>query len=393
MNRPNDWRRGERGRGERWAGLLVALLALVVVAWGTQCAPVEASTSQDPIKFWADRVADASGVEARGARAAGDVVVLRIGAAEGPAVAVLAERDAEGLSARRAEQLVARAAKSEIDFQRSALVVITLPGEARRAVERASVDPWLNFPWRWDEARRLFGRRAGVVPGELPWVAGLCDALLEPTGITGVVDVRQRIDGGLDPVEDGPGTLRGLVRGRLGCELQVDPSGDAVLAALTELPTIEIDRCVWRRIGPRTWVADFRLRALSPAVEGRGRDEPLAMDLRVRTGDSGASLAAFAASKGRRGAVELVEVDRDRPRLGALDRSGERRCRAVLVQPEGTDRAPELWVDVTSPGALGGSERFAPEAAGDTERPSKGAQARGADGSTKGFSEGVDGGR
>lgn len=351
--------------GERFAGFAVAIVATLVVVWGTKCGPVSAGDDPDALERWADRVAAASGLPAEARRETGGVVTLRLGASDGPAVAVLVDAESAADGGRKVEQIATRAARTGLDPRRAAILAVVLPEVSASAPRQLGASATFNFPWRWDEARRTHGALAGVIPGELPWVAGTSDALLRPRGIAGVVDARSRIDGADAAAASGPGTLRGLVEGRIGSPFVVDPGAEAVNGLLAQLPRLRIADEVWRRVGARTWVVDFAVdaafdgdRSANPGAQSGQRD----LRLELRTGDAGARLAAFAAADGPRSALELVPVDRGRPRIGGLPEGVTRRCRAVLVLPEGATGGPQLDVGLRSSELLGTSRRLSPPA-------------------------------
>ncbi|MEE2941718.1 MAG: hypothetical protein VX460_15125 [Planctomycetota bacterium] len=367
---------------ERFAGLAVAIVAGLVLLWGTRCGRVEASVG-DGLDRWSARVTAASGLPARAAREFGGVVTLRIGAMKGPTAAVLVDagRAAQGVTS--VEQLARRAARAGLDPRSAAILAVVVPREDRADARERSTSAARNFPWRWEEARRAHGASAGVMPGELPWVAGTSDALLKSPDIVGVVDARDLGPDGAANVPAGPGTLKGLVEGRIGAPYVLDGSAEAALRLAIDLPRVRIHGEVWRRVGPRTWIVDFAVDGGEGAETPSAPCAPSELSLELHAADARARIAAFAAADGPSSALEIVPLRHGRARPGTIAAGAERRCRAVIVMPEGAAGAPSLTVEASSNSLLGAALTMAPPASSgsesDHDAPSGGAS-RGSDG-------------
>ncbi len=357
--------RGPVRSSERFAGFAVAIVASLVLLWGTRCGRVEAGDVGGGLERWAARVAASSGLPARAAREFGGVVTLRIGAKTGPVAAVLVDADRAVGGESSVEQLAARAARAGLDPRSAAILVVVIPTMDRPGERGESTLAARNFPWRWDEAQRSYGASAGVIPCELPWVAGTTDALLASPDIVGVVDARDLGPAGAARIPAGPGTLQGLVEGRIGVRYVLDRSAATALRLAVDLPRLRIHGEVWRRIGHRTWLVDFAVDGgeateTASALHTRARATDVALGLRAA--DARARVAAFATAGGPDGALEIVPLRRGRTRLVALTAGASRRCRAVLVMPEGAPGVPSLNVEASSSSHVGTVLTLAPPA-------------------------------
>ena len=123
----------------------------------------------------------------------------------------------------------------------------------------------------------------------------------------------------------------------------LDGSAGTALRLAVDLPRLRIHGEVWRRIGPRTWLVDFAVDGGEAAetasiLDARARASDVALGLRAA--DARARVAAFATAEDPDGALEIVPLRRDRTRLVAFTAGASRRCRAVLVMPEGAPGVP-----------------------------------------------------
>ncbi len=376
---------------ERSAGFAVALVSSLVLLWGTRCGRVEAGSVADGLDRWASRVTATSGLPVRAARELGGVVTFRIGAMEGPAAAVLVDADRAVRGEGSVGQLAWRAARVGLDPRRVAILAVVIPVKDRADARGRSDVSARNFPWRWEEARRAYGAGAGVIPCELPWVAGVSDALLRSPAIIGVVDARDPGPRGAADGPDGPGTLRGLVEGRIGAPYARDRTAEAALQLAIDMPRARIHGEAWRRVGPRTWVVDFAVDG-GEATENASATEaqpsaPFDLTLQLRAVDSRARIAAFATAEGPGEALEIAPLRRGRTRVGMPPAGAPRRCRAVLVMAEGARGGPSLTVEARSNRLVGASLRMAPTTASspvfEQETPSDRALSASGAGTTK----------
>ncbi len=300
----------------------------------------------------------------------GGVGVLRIGAVDGPCVAVLPENfmGSDGIAAayanaglkeprRFAQELVGDAISGSLDQgahgstepgmderslsallrEASILIPVFLQHGSREARDGLSSmgSPRRNFPVRWEAAAAAAPRAAGPYPASHPSVRALTTWLHRATDCAGVVvvggEASQRKAGARFP----SGTLKAYCDEVL--QIDVRPASqqqcmEAIQGALGSAPRLSFADPQWTRLGTTNWSLEVTVERHS---HGKCQSNTVLLHAAPLGGE--VRLTAAAASTGKE-ALELLPLRNEGVLLKGMAGQAPRRVRMFFTQvasPEG----------------------------------------------------------
>ena len=312
----------------------------------------------------------------------GAVGMLRIGAANGPAVLVMPTGFLESTEAsvafersglkeprRLAQDLVAGAAFSkpgeepgpgglgELLATRAVLIPVCLAegtrrGEGLRSRSRSG-SPARNFPVRWEEAARVAPRLAGPYPASHPGVRALTAWLNSTPDCAALLRITPKASSGPPMKTFAAGTLEAFCSEVLGLSVRMSPA-DGCMAAIEEAllacGALSLTDVKWTRLGAENWSLEVTVTQRG-GVQSGGRPVLLATELV----GGGVSLTAAAASvvTDDGASMELLPLRKQGLLLDSVSQG--KPCRVRLFLSGGADHAA-----ATGQGRLGAAEPGAP---------------------------------